>query len=365
MSTPVTAGPIIIPPELLKCPPLCFPKITIKSEPSPGQGNLIEAQKGGRTITFIVTPTGFVNGDVTVDCGKYGDGEGSNQVKVEFEYTFKNPDDNLITVNCTAEGADGKIVTSPFKFKYDDTQAPYFKKGDQTIEREATGIQTQVDFLSYVKSFVKDNVDSNLDISCEPESGSVFSLGTHTVECYATDDRGNNNEADPHEFEIYVSDKTAPKLYVPTDINAIATSSSGATVNYNVSANDLVDGQLQPVCSHASGSEFPFGSTQVTCSATDTSSYPKANTISDSFYVTIGDSSTPTIDLVSEPKVKPGQSGLIVIYSVKGTDKIDGTINVECNPPSGSEFQPGTTIIKCIASDSHGNNATKIITFSY
>jgi HYR domain len=381
-STPISAGPndtIKIHPKLHlnlsggpkdtihvpKCWPNCpstAPTITIKSE-EVSQGGHIEAQKDGRYITFLVTPKNFP-GKVNVHCGDdsgtYGTNSGyNNNDEIPFTHHFKHPNDTPITVECTGNN----IPSKPFTFTYDDTQTPYFKKSSQLIEREATGIQTTVDFKEDVKNVAKDNVDQNLEIDCVPESGSMFALGTNTVECVAEDDRGL--KSGKHPFEIYVSDKTAPTLYVPPDISAVGTTSSGAIVYYNVSANDLVDGQLQPTCSHLSGSQFPFGATQVTCSATDSSHYPKANSISNSFYVTVGDSSVPTIDLVSEPEVKPGQSGLIVIYSVKGIDKIDGTIPVECNPPSGSEFQPGTTTIKCTASDSHRNNATKIITFSY
>ena len=62
---------------------------------------------------------------------------------------------------------------------------------------------------------------------------------------------------------------TAPELSLPADINATATSSSGAVVNYEATANDAEDGPLTPTCNPASGSQFPLGLTAVQCSVTD------------------------------------------------------------------------------------------------
>jgi HYR domain len=54
-------------------------------------------------------------------------------------------------------------------------------------------------------------------------------------------------------------------------------------VTYSVSATDPVDGPLTPVCTPASGSTFPPGTTTVTCTATDT----HGNTATGSFQVQV------------------------------------------------------------------------------
>jgi hypothetical protein len=60
----------------------------------------------------------------------------------------------------------------------------------------------------------------------------------------------------------------------------------GANVTYGAAtATDLVDGSVTPVtCTPASGSLFTFGTTTITCSATDL----HGNTGSNSFTVTVG-----------------------------------------------------------------------------
>ena len=54
-----------------------------------------------------------------------------------------------------------------------------------------------------------------------------------------------------------------------------------------------------------------------------------------------------------------GNSG-VFYYSILAKDIRDGFINIQCNPPSGSVFNVGTTNISCTATDKSGNS--KIIT---
>jgi DNA-binding beta-propeller fold protein YncE len=65
-------------------------------------------------------------------------------------------------------------------------------------------------------------------------------------------------------------DTTAPVINVPGLVTAKATSPSGATVTYSVSANDPDDAASTPACSPASGSFFPVGVTTVNCTSSDT-----------------------------------------------------------------------------------------------
>jgi uncharacterized protein len=52
-----------------------------------------------------------------------------------------------------------------------------------------------------------------------------------------------------------------------------------------------------------------------------------------------------------------GPAGTNVSYTVSATDNVDGDVPVSCEPPSGSTFALGSTIVNCSASDSHGNVA--------
>ena len=72
-------------------------------------------------------------------------------------------------------------------------------------------------------------------------------------------------------FSVKVDDTTAPTISgMSSDMNVIATTSSGATVTYtSPTALDLMDGSLSVACQPASGSTFALGETTVSYSATD------------------------------------------------------------------------------------------------
>ena len=78
-------------------------------------------------------------------------------------------------------------------------------------------------------------------------------------------------------------DKTPPVLSVPANIVVNTTNTSGTAVNFVVPANDAVSGSLIPVCTPASGSVFPSGTTTVSCSAIDLA----GNASTASFAVTV------------------------------------------------------------------------------
>jgi hypothetical protein len=56
------------------------------------------------------------------------------------------------------------------------------------------------------------------------------------------------------------------------------------------------------------------------------------------------------------------QDGTEVTYRVTAEDDIDGTLEPDCTPPSGSLFPVGETVVKCTATDSAGNRAVEQFT---
>ena len=151
---------------------------------------------------------------------------------------------------------------------------------DQTVE--ATGPDRTT--VPYTVS-ASDAQDGTLTPSCSPASGSVFPLGTTTVNCSVTDSAGLTATGS---FTVTVQDTTPPSLNLP-DITAEATGSNvaggpnGAAVTYTATATDSVDGSVPVSCSPASGSFFLVGPTTVNCSATDA----HHNTATGSFTVTV------------------------------------------------------------------------------
>ncbi len=149
--------------------------------------------------------------------------------------------------------------------------------------------------------------------------------------------------------------KITPSLVVTTFATGLASpvfielsngSSSGSDVVYSVS----VSGTPTPTVtySHPSGSFFPTGTTIVTATATDAS-----GSASCSFTVTVNEVA-PSISCPANIAVNndAGICGAAVNYAVSAT----GTPAplVTCNPPSGSTFPVGTTMVNCTASNSAG-----------
>jgi len=151
---------------------------------------------------------------------------------------------------------------------------------------------------------------ANPAVTCLPASGSTFALGVTTVNCSATDDHGNTGT---NSFTITVQDTTPPTITLPAAVSCTQMLPGGAVVTYgSASATDTV-GPANPtvICSPASGTTFPVGTTAVACSAKDTA----GNTAHASFNVTV----VPSIPLVKNGGFDQGTqnwSFLIPNYSL-------------------------------------------------
>ena len=219
------------------------------------------------------------------------------------------------------------------------------------ISVEATGPSTAVSID--VSSYVSDD-NGTPSVDCSPTS---FPVGTTAVSCVATDP--TTQETASLGFNVTVSDTTPPTLGL-SSLTAEATGPSGADVSYSATASDLVDGSVSPNCSPGPGSTFPFGSTTVNCTATDS----HGNSASGSFTVNVVDTTAPAIAVPGGMTIEAtSPSGVgAVSYSASATDIVDGPVPVSCAPASGSAFPLGSTTVTCTASDSHGNNGSASFT---
>ena len=109
------------------------------------------------------------------------------------------------TVTCNASDAAGNDATATtFTVTVRDTTPPVLSlPANQTLE--ATGPNGAV--ATYTAS-ATDTVDGARPIDCQPASGSTFALGTATVNCSASDTRGNT--ATGH-FTVTVQDTTSAR----------------------------------------------------------------------------------------------------------------------------------------------------------
>ena len=101
--------------------------------------------------------------------------------------------------------------------------------------------------------------------SCDYSSGSTFPIGSTTVKCTANDSDSNSISGT---FTVTVRDTTPPNIaaFQPTEGSRDET---GVVVFFEVTANDLVDGNVPTSCNYPSGTKFPIGVTVLTCTADD------------------------------------------------------------------------------------------------
>ena len=256
------------------------------------------------------------------------------------------------TVHCSATDAHSNTGTASFKITVRDTTKPILSL-PATITEEATSPDGAVVGYSATAS---DTVDPSVDAVCAPPSGSTFELGTTTVNCSATDDSGNTAEGS---FDVIVRDTTPPTLSDLDDLLREATGPSGAPASWIVTASDLVSGDVDVTCNPTSGSTFALGITTVTCSATDDAS----NTATDTFTVTVQDTTPPTLSLpASFNEEATGPNGATVNFTATASDLVDGSVPVTCTPASGSVFALGAKLVQCSAKDAANNEASGAFT---
>ena len=165
--------------------------------------------------------------------------------------------------------------------------------------------------------------------SCNPPSGSTFPKGTTTVTCTATDTSGNTAGC---QFTVTVNDTQPPAITCPVNMVKEPTCPSGAKATFAPVVSDNCPG-VGYVCSPATGSTFPIGTTTVTCTATDTS----GNSTACSFTVRVKTSAEVVQDLINRvqalaPPLTGQQSQGLVSKLQAALDAINGgQTNVACN----------------------------------
>ncbi len=303
----------------------------------------VEAEDAnGAVVTWTgVSATDAVDPDVTATCSP------ASGSKLPLGAT---------TVTCESSDSASNTGSKSFVVTVQDTQAPDVNVPGN-ITKEATGPGGAV--VSWTGVNATDKVDGSVAVSCNPASGSTFELGETTVTCAATDQAGNRGEG---AFVVTVQDTTAPEVTAPQDTTVEATEANGATVEFQASANDAVDGKLVATCSPESGSTFALGTTEVSCTATDA-----AGNSSDvkSFTVTVLDTTAPAITVPQNQTIEAtGPTGAAVTYTASAKDLVDGAVTPTCTTASGSTLPLGSTTVTCSATDSRGNTSTKTFTIT-
>lgn len=215
----------------------------------------------GAAVSYNASASDLVDGPVAIDCAP---APGS---------TFAI---GTTTVSCTAADSRGNSANGSFDVTVTAPDAPppdpELNLPDD-ITAEATGAAGAAVTFTATTSGNGDDENGRPNgptVTCAPASGSVFPVGTTTVQCSAGNQSGT--------FLVHVVDTTAPELSLPAGITT-----SETIMTWDASANDLVDGNVAVTCDPPSGATFPRGTTTVDCSAADT----RGNTATGSFDVTV------------------------------------------------------------------------------
>jgi hypothetical protein len=140
-----------------------------------------------------------------------------------------------------------------------------------------------------------------------------------------------------------------------------ATSAAGAVVNFSTSSVDAVSGALPTTNTPASGSTFPLGTTTVTASASDAAGNPASQT----FTVTVSDTTAPMITVPANMTVEAtSAAGAVVNFSTSSVDAVSGALLTTNTPASSSTFPLGTTTVTASAIDAAGNPASQTFTIT-
>ncbi|MGI9102795.1 MAG: HYR domain-containing protein [Terriglobales bacterium] len=296
------------------------------------EGNTV----GGAAVTFTASALDAVDGPRPVSCTP-----GSGTV-----FPVGNT-----TVTCSSTDLSRNSASGTFIVTVTDTVPPSITV---PLAVDAAAVNASGATVSYIAT-AADIVDGPLVPTCSPASGSIFPLGKTLVTCSATDHAGNSASG---QFSVNVTDQTPPAIAGLADLQVEATATLTAVSWPLPAATDNVDGNVVVMCTPASGTQFPLGSTTVHCSATDAA----GNQASGTFSITIRDTTPPTISGVPANMTleATGPSGAAATWPMPtAVDLVDGAVPVTCLPASGSMFPLGSTTVACSAVDSHGHKTTK------
>lgn len=211
----------------------------------------------------------------------------------------------------------------------------------------AGNVSTQVQYDGQNGSFLVDASNATasqievwvpIDVTSNP--------GRYAVSVIATDDTGVRTIGPIYLDVVEQVIVDVPLINVPEIVLAEATSSEGAVVTFDVTAQSQGGTGLVVNCDHASGGVYSIGTTGVSCTATDSIGSSSA-----SFLVVVTDSGRPVLNLPADITT----ADPVVTWTATATDVIDGPLTVLCFPASGSTFPTGQTTVQCSATDFSAN----------
>ena len=169
-------------------------------------------------------------------------------------------------LNVTARTQDGLSGHTLISVNVTDPVPPYFAAVPWDVYVEATGNLTAINAAT-LGVHARDEADPRPAMSHSPAG--PLPLGSHYVRWTATD--ASNNSATAVMYMV-IRDTTPPSLEGVANLTLAFAPGARPAAAYAVpNATDLVDGGLHVSCWPRQGSHIPWGTTTVTCDASDRS----------------------------------------------------------------------------------------------
>lgn len=344
----------------------------------------------GASVNYSVTALdlSYPSSQLTLSCVKHGisnSSVGTNFSSSPYPVGTDVSADfpiGVTQIDCTATNPAGKTVSNSFSVEVDDYPTVDVPSTITVPADSASG--SVVNFTVAAKDAVY--ASSQLTISCIPDSGSTFPIGTTLVTCNASNPISSSSAT----FNVVVED--IPTLSVPEqDVMVNSSSVQGASVDLKkyVSASDqyLANAVSASCWLHADESKtniyaaspvFPIimqgASTQVDCQASNQpASGPGFQSKVESFNIKVQDTLKPLIsmpDTITVNATTP--KGAVVTYNVGTRDPFYASslltpscwndTNESISYPAGfgaaATFPIGTTLVDCRVSNPSNGYAT-------
>lgn len=192
---------------------------------------------------------------------------------------------------------------------------------------------------------------SNAVVVCNPPAGTPLGLGIHFVVCNASNACGQTS----CEFPVIVAERPPATLLCPTNALVFTVPCNSNCVPVSYPAPEVLNGKLVQ-CIPPSGTCLPVGSHVVICEAVD--SCDRHSRCEFVVRVIPGNGEPPIIHCLEPISVQTCQQCAVVKYPNPAV--ANGTL-VACNPPSGTCFPVGISVVSCIASNACGKSECKFL----
>ncbi len=261
------------------------------------------------------------------------------------------------SVEFTATDDFGNTSTCSYNITVNDEEAPEIScPGDITVPNDPGECGALV---SFTDATATDNCSlASIAQTDGPLSGSVFPVGTTSVEYTAEDAAGNTATCS---FNVIVNDTEDPLITCPADVNlTIPGGACSGVLNYPdpIISDNCPGITFTAISGPESGDVVPAGVYTIQLQAEDAA----GNTANCSFVATVSENSLPVIDCPANLSVPAdaGTCSAVVTFAIPtATDSCSSvTVDQTSGPTTGSTFPAGPTTVEFTATDAFGNTST-------